>query len=493
MDNINEIEKIDFITYAINFMKTVKRFWKVFVIGTLILGGIYFAYTRITYTPIYESQITFTVNTDQVTADFGTAGPSEQIRESMPYILNSSYMKNMVMDDLGLSSFPAEIQFVSKEFVEFYEVHVQANDPEMAYNILNSVVENCPKASVYVLGQISLNVLDETGMPVAAANYQSMRESLMTGFCFGVVIMVALAFLYTLTNRTVGNEEELKKYLNVACLANLPNVSFKKRRKEIDKHIHIHNDKVGQTYLENIRILRARVERNMQQIGAKTVLVTSSIPKEGKSTVATNLALSLAEKRLKVALVDLDLRNPSVYEVLGKDQGKKSGIAEFLSDKKKLEVNIEKKWNLSVFCAGERQSNPVELLKKNILGKMIQMLRAKYDYVIIDTPPAAMLSDAAVIAKHTDAVIYVVKQDYARVERIIEGMEALGLSQTPILGVVLNGVETVIGGYGSYRYGNYGVYEDFSNEDSEETDEAPPEYVKMNNPWEVEDIKKTVE
>lgn len=478
-----ELQKIDLIVLVSNFVKTIKKFWVPMLVGIVALTAVYYIYVSVNYVPQYQSQATFTVNTsDSSLVNSGTSG-TEQIKESFPYILQSDYMRNLVMDELGLSSFPATIEMESKELADFFVVKVTSGDANLSTQILNSIIANCPKASVYVLGKISVEVLDISAASSTPVNYLDKKMSLVKGAMLGCMVCVVIAFVYTFTNHTIQKEEDLKKYLSVSCLATLPQISFKKRRKEFDRHIHIYNDKVGQAFLENVRTMRTRVQRAMAQLGAKTVLVTSSIPGEGKSTVAVNLALSLAEKGSKVVLVDLDLRNPSVRGVIGIDAKPQFGVADILKSESKPEkkISIMRKWNLSLLLAGEPQNNPMELLNKENLAKLIAILRKSYDYIVLDTPPAAMLSDAAAIGKYADCAVYVVKQDYARIERITEGLEALNFAQIPVIGVVLNGMEKSISGYGSYRYGKYGSY-GYHRDASEDTSE----YIDLDNPWENE-------
>lgn len=480
-----ETELIDITEVIINFIKTVKKFWLPMGILTLTLSVGYFLYSWFTYVPYYQSQVTFTVNTQDSALVLGGSSGAKQIKESLPYILQSQYMKNLVMEDLELSSFPATINLESKELANFFVLKISSQDPQVSYDILNSMIENCPRASVYVLGKISLEILDETGVASNPSNYLSKRMTLVKGAALGVLLCSALALAYILTNRTIQKEEDLKNYLSVSCLAALPQITFKKRRKEIDRHVHIKNDKVSSSFKEMVRTMRTRVQRGMDQIGAKTILVTSSVPEEGKSTVAANLALALAEKGQRVILVDLDLRNPSVSKVLGVDSKSELGVVDVLKGNTEWTkiAGVIKRWNLHVLYGGHSESSPMDLVTSDKLEKMIAQLRKYFDYVILDTPPAAMLSDASAVAQYADCAVYVVKQDFSRVERISEGMEALSLAGIPILGVVLNGMESVIGRYGgyySYRYGNYGVYgqhKEFEGEDA-------PEFVGLENPWE---------
>ncbi|MGN0422055.1 MAG: polysaccharide biosynthesis tyrosine autokinase [Lachnospiraceae bacterium] len=466
MDKKEEPNLIDITSLLEDFMKTVKKFWISLIVCILVAAAGFYLYVRVHYQPEYQSQATFSVNTEgSAVVSSGTSG-SEQVKESLPYILQSDVMKDMVMEDLDLSTFPARIELESKESANFYVLKVTSDDAGMAYSILQSILKKCPEASVYVLGKIQIEVLDDSGIAARSWNYLDKRMSLLKGAIAGAFLWLIFALFYTLTNHTIQREEDFKKYLSVTCIAVIPKIVFKKRRKEFDKHIHIYNDKVGYGFMEAMRSIRTRVMREMNRIDGRVIMVTSSVPGEGKSTLAANLALSLAERGQKVALVDMDLRNPSIGKVLGMEDRKKAGMSELLKGRCALEEAVQslEEWGLDVIFGGEPQSDPVKLLSAGGLSLVIDRLEECYDYVVMDTPPAAMLSDASSVAACADCALYVVKQDYARIERIAEGMDMLTISRLPIIGAILNGVERTLGGYGSYggyrygRYSHYGVY-----------------------------------
>ena len=450
---------IDLTSILGKLLKTVRKFWMLIVIGTAAAAAGCYLYAQLRYQPVYQSQATFSVNTEGSPLGSGSSA-AEQVRESLLYILDSEVMKNMVMDDLQLSSFPAWIELESKELANFYVLKVNAADAQTSGQILESMLRNCPKASVYVLGKIEMDILDQSGIPTAPVNARDKRRSLLLGAAAGLLVCLGAAFVYSLTNRTIEKEEDFKKYLSVSCIASVPQVSFKKRRKQFDRHIHIYNDKISYGFLEAIRTVRTRVEREAERTGEQVILVTSSIPGEGKSTIASNLALSLAEKGRRVVLVDMDLRNPSIGKTLGMEAKGKAGVAGVLKKKQKLEdaLQVVREWKLTVLFGGEAQADPAKLLGTGDLPGVIARLKEQYDYVILDTPPAAMLADASVIAGCADGAVYVVKQGYARIERIAEGLEALTIAGVPIIGSILNGLEVTLGGYGSYRYSRYGSY-----------------------------------
>lgn len=459
MNKKEENNRIDIVTVLEDFLKAVKKFGLFMLIGIAVVTAGFYIHARLNYQPVYQSQATFSVNTENSSMLGGTSSSAaDQVKESLPYIMQSAVMKNMVIDDMGLNSFPAEIKLESKETANFFTLTVTADDAGVAYEVLKTMIADCPKVSVYVLGKISLEVLDEPTIASEPTNYLDKRMGILKGAALASAICVLFAFLYALTNHTIQREEDFKKYLSVSCIAVVPEITFKKRRKEFDRHIHIYNDKVGEGFREAFRTIRTRVRRNARKLGAGVIMITSSIPGEGKSTVASNLALSLAERDLKVVLVDLDLRNPSIGKVLGLEERDGVGITDILKREKRLEEVLQyiEEWNLSVLFAGTAQSDPTKLLSTGRIGDIVGVLEQMYDYVILDTPPAAMLADASTVARCADCVLYVVKQDYARIERIVEGLEALQMTRTPIIGAVLNDLEQTIGNYGSYRYARYG-------------------------------------
>lgn len=479
MDKKEELNLIDITSFLEDFLKTVKKFWISLLICILAVSAGFYLYVRLHYQPEYQSQATFSVNTEGSSVVGSGASGSEQVKESLPYILQSDVMKNMVMEDMELSTFPATIELESKESANFFVLKVTSDDAGMAYGILQSILKKCPQASVYVLGKIQIEVLDDSGIAARPWNYLDKRMSLLEGAAVGAFLWLVFAFFYTMTNHTIQREEDFKKYLSVTCIAIIPQIIFKKRRKEFDRHIHIYNDKVGYAFLEAMRTIRTRVMREMNRVGGQVIMVTSSVPGEGKSTIAANLALSLAERGKQVALVDMDLRNPSIGKVLGMEERTKIGMSDILKGRCAAEEAMQslEEWGLDVIFAGEPQSDPVKLLSTKVLGEVVDGLEERYDYVVLDTPPAAMLSDASAVARCADCALYVVKQDYARIERIAEGMDMLTLSKLPIIGAVLNGAERTLSSYGGYRYGRYSHYGVYGERVKEGEENA--EYVEV--------------
>lgn len=195
----------------------------------------------------------------------------------------------------------------------------------------------------------------------------------------------------------------------------------------------------------------------------RVIALTSCMANEGKSSVALNLAISLAEAGEKVILVDADLRNSVL---LGRAQvtGEVKGLTHYLSKQTSLvdTVCMTNIPNLHVIFAGPVPPNPAELLGSKQFPQMIEALRKVYNYVIIDTPPLGMVIDPAIIAESCDGIALVLESGADSYRFVLNIKEQLEKANCPILGVILNKVDANRGGYGKYggygRYGSYGRY-----------------------------------
>ena len=215
-------------------------------------------------------------------------------------------------------------------------------------------------------------------------------------------------------------------------------------------------------YEEAIKTLRTNIQFSGRNL--KVIMMTSSVPNEGKSETSFSLASSLAQLDKKVLLIDADIRK-SVFASryhLGKTV---DGLSQYLSGQKKMDevvyqTNVP---NLSMIFAGPFCPNPAELLEENLMGNLISRGREYYDYVIIDTPPMSNLIDGAVISQHCDGAVIVIESG-AISYRILQKVKTqLSKSGCRILGVVLNKVNIHESGYYHY-YGKYGEYYSYGKE-----------------------------
>ncbi len=238
----------------------------------------------------------------------------------------------------------------------------------------------------------------------------------------------------------------------------------------------------GYTMKESLRALKT----NLQFCGddVKTILITSSIPNEGKSTVSMDLARSLTESGKRVLLVDTDMRKSVLVARLRAKStggGEIHGLSHYLSGQRKLDevlyaTDIPK---LFIIFAGPSVPNPTEILEKKYFGELIRFGKEHFDYILLDCAPIGAAIDAAVIAKHCDGAIVVIAQGMAGARMINSVKKQLEASGVRILGAVLNKVKMKKSGYGygkyygSYYGGYYGsYYGDYYNKDDDGVEEG---------------------
>lgn len=197
--------------------------------------------------------------------------------------------------------------------------------------------------------------------------------------------------------------------------------------------------------MESYKKLAAKVEYRMAKNEQKVLVVTSVSENEGKSTVAANLAITLAEQSKRVLLVDGDIRRPSQFLIFGMEPKEENELGEYLRGNGSLaDVMVPCTRKHMLFMGGKNcYSSSTEMLNSESFFKLMAACRKFVDYVIIDTPPAGIIGDAQIFAHCADAVMIVSKQNYMLAEDINEVMDAFRDKEGKVLGVVLNGSQAL--------------------------------------------------
>ncbi len=465
----SQLEKIDITNIVDDMFKALTRFWWLIIIIVSVTSTIFYFQRKLTYKAKYEASATYTVNANSpytYSSNYYDQTTAQNLGTTMEYLLNSASMKRIVAEDLGVKKLPGKIKVSCLESTNILTISTTSSDRQAAYNMLQSILSNYQSVCSGIIGNTVLTEMDQSGVPTYPVNPEDCKGAAKTGLVMGLVISIAFLIFLALVKRTIRKEEDFERVLNIECYGAIPLARFKKRGKNMGEKsnlVLIDNYRIPGGFLESIRAIRTRLERDAIRHNYKTFLITSAIPGEGKSTVSSNIALGLARKGKSVILVDFDLRSPSIGEYMDIETNG-VGTAEVLLGRANLEDALVsyKKLPLRILPGVERMSDTMRILNSEALGELVKQLESMADYVILDTPPSAMLADAALIARHADAAVFVVRQDYSQVKDILEGVGNLTEEGISISGCILNQAEVGITGYGygyGYGYGRgYGLY-----------------------------------
>ena len=469
-ENVNELEKLDITAIVDSFIHSLKKLWMIVLLLSLVLGAFSYFHTKDTYVPAYKAEATVAVYaSDDTTAT--NSRSAQQLGTVFPYILTSGVLKDVIKEEMGVKSLPGNIKVINVEGTNLLTISVSSSDPDLSYQTLLSIIKNYPRVAEYVVGYTTIKIVDDSGIPTDSGKTVAVRGNALKGALYGLISGLVVVFIHMLMYKTVHTAKDVRAFSTLDHLGTLP-VYKKKKRKEAISSINILEHNVQQDYLEAMRLIRTRVTRKLDESGHKTIMVTSSVPGEGKSTIAANLAISLAGKSKRVILVDCDLRNPSLQEIF-KVSDEKKGLIDVLEGKAHLRDALVSFENTGLqlkvlFGSSERITSHSEILGSNLMGELIEILKNLADVIILDTPPSAMLVDASLLARYVDEAIYVIMSDYAITSVVAEGLRELKSIGIEISGFVLNGSKESSGGYGYHSYGYSSHYYGYQDEDSKE-------------------------
>jgi len=273
----------------------------------------------------------------------------------------------------------------------------------------------------------------------------------------GGFIGILLAFLHDYLDNTVKSADDLEDRLQLPVLGLLPHLQIKKKKGETP--LNYAREHRQSFFSESIRTIRTGILLSGLDDPYKVIVVTSSLPGEGKSTVSVNLAHSLGEMH-KVLLIDGDLRRPTVGKAWGLEDNAK-GLSDFVSGADRLSECIYQMegGNVYVMPSGLVPPNPLELLSSKRFRDALETMGKTFDHIIIDSAPALAVSDSLVLSSYASGVVYVVKADTTPYPVSRDGIKRLRQANAHLIGGVLNDVpQSKKGGYGKYNYYYNGSY-----------------------------------
>jgi capsular exopolysaccharide synthesis family protein len=284
----------------------------------------------------------------------------------------------------------------------------------------------------------NVRVVDRAEVPRGAIS-PNVRRDMTLAFLAALVCGVGLAFGFEHLDNRIKTPQELKASLGIAFLGMVPRIGGEKDAPANP----LLNTGVPQNFAEAFKTVRTNVLFSSAEDGMRSLVVTSAGPGEGKSVVASNLAIAMAQASQRVLLIDADMRRPRVHEIFGISQ--EPGLSNVLAGNAKTSEGIRKTTTAGLWLmpAGHIPPNPAELLGSKRYGDFIASLGVHFDWVIIDTPPVMVVADGSICANQATGVVFVVGADHTSRQAARAAVEQLDAANAHLVGSVLNRVDLV--------------------------------------------------
>ena len=452
---MEEINIKDFFNYLKKYILIICGVVVIFVIGVFtydksIKKPLYTTYTTIILTKSNEAQTSTTITQNDILLN-------QKLVETYTKIIKSKLVLDQVISETGITYTAEElgqnVAVEAYENTEMLKISVTDSDPELSASIANSIAQvfSGEVAKIYQMNNIS--VIDIAQVPEEVSNNTLTRDFFIALFIsiFGSIGVIFIIYYF---DDSIKLTDDLEEEIGMPVIAKVFKSDIgSKNRGKVELLVQKYPKSVVS---ESIKTLRTNLQFSSVDSELKTILVTSSIPGEGKSFISANLAISFTQTDKKVLIVDCDMRKGRQHRIFKLSNTK--GLSNLLIDDMtnyKDYINKTSIKNLYVITRGTVPPNPSELLNSNKNSELIKILKNKFDIVIFDGVPCNGLPDSIIMSKLVDKVLIVSSESVTPRSVLESTKKQLKNVEAPVAGDVLNNVNRKNSIYGKY-YGYYG-------------------------------------
>lgn len=431
-----------------DYLRILRRNWisvLAFMLAGLLGGGVVSLLAKPSY--VSESQLFVALQNTGSVSELQQGNVFSQARvQSYVKTVTTPTVLQPVIDSLGLKTTPQvlarQINATSDANTVLISISVTAESPVQSAAIAQAVstslvtaIEELEKPAGGDVSPVRLSIVTPASAPLFPSS-PNVKLNLAVGTFLGLMAGLAWAIFRSILDTRIRGEADVRRVTDAPLLGGIVFDSDAAKKPLLTQAAH------QSPRAESFRQLRTNLQFAHVSHESNTVLVTSSVPGEGKSTTATNLAIALAQSGQSVALVDADLRRPMIAEYLGLEKG--AGLTTVLIGEAHVDDMLQP-WgseNLYVLAAGRVPPNPSELLGSERMRSLIRGLERTFDAVVIDAPPLLPVTDAAVLAQQVGGVVLVIGAQSVRTTDLERSLSSLEMVKADLLGVVLNRLPT---------------------------------------------------
>lgn len=466
--------------------------WVVLLAALIGMMGIYIASYSV-YSPEYTSSATLVVTAKSSASNpYSLVSISSEMAEVYTKIFTQPTIREKAAVQAGVPSFNGTVSATVLSETNLMDVKVTSSSPQTSYELLSAVLSVYPEVADNLFENATISVIKQPSMPHAPSNNISSQNKLIVAL--GCAFVAALAIVAISVFRdTVKNEDAFNSKVDAKLVGT---IIHENKRMDLRDYIQrkkkgllIHSNAfISLKFVESFHKIAAKLEYLNRRGGDKVFAVTSVAENEGKSTVASNIALSLADRGYNVVLFDLDAKKPALYKIFEESYDEFSELGELFENKIKYsDFKLRKYKKSSLYLAINTKPYPGyrSWIESGEVERVLSALKTKVDYIIVDTAPLSVDASVTDIVKIVDKTMMVVRTDVVTASSLNDALVTLREVGGDVLGCVLNDVYPEFsfagingldeGGYyygKKYdKYGKYGRYSHYGKYDTERISE----------------------
>ena len=407
--------------------------------------------SRLTYSPQYTSTATFMVSAKDETNAYNSLTTTQSMATVFVEVFQSNVLREKVQEQMPDQVFDGTINTTTIPETNLLIVTVTSTEPDISFQALNLIIDNYNTISDYLFSNAQLEVIKDPVIPILPSNPLEPKKLYPQVMLLAAILCVVLIAAIYVLNDTVKTPTAARRKLDARLLRTLEyeekNKTLRSKFQRKNTAPLITNSLISKGFIEDNLSLCSALTYHMRKRNQKVIMVTSVGENEGKSTVAANLALAMAQKNKRVVLLDCDFRKPSIHKIFELSVPSSQTLTSFLlRDAQNVDSCLTdvKKYGITLGISQPSGKSITKLLTTGKLQQLLQELKAQADYVILDTPPMLAVADAEAIAAMADTALLVVRADFISTSAIHTGLERLRKNAPEVCGYVLNNYRTTI-------------------------------------------------